>query len=125
MSIPTFVGIGAKADSTGAPAPEWPAGHQADDIGLMFVQTNAQNVAAPSGWTEVTNSPQSTGTAGALGATRLHVFWKRWGGRRYRGGRDRGRRFGFRLLARTADEDEKSEDQDQDSFTHSVTPIPL
>jgi len=28
-------------------------------------------------WTEVVNSPQNTGTAGAAGGTRLSIFWKR------------------------------------------------
>jgi hypothetical protein len=31
-------------------------------------------------WTEVTNSPQGTGTAGGTSATRLTVFWSRYNG---------------------------------------------
>lgn len=76
MAIPTFQAAGAFAKSQNAIAPAWPT-HLTGDIGILLVQTSNQAVVAPSGWTEITGSPQGTGTAGAAGSTRLCAFWKR------------------------------------------------
>jgi hypothetical protein len=43
---------------------------------LLFVETANQSITTPSGWTEVSASPQGTGTAAAAGGVRLGVFWK-------------------------------------------------
>jgi Putative Ig domain. len=77
MALPTFVGNGNPQASTAGFNCPWPAGHQADDIGLLVVETANEAVTAPSGWADVLNSPQGTGTAAAAGSTRLHIFWKR------------------------------------------------
>src|SRR2546425_11721825 len=63
---------------TGATAVAWPA-HAINDIGLLIIET--QNEAVTLGtnaanWTQVTNSPQGTGTTNNTG-TRLTVFWSR------------------------------------------------
>ena len=44
----------------------------------MVVETANQAVPSwPAGWTEFTNSPQGTGTAGAIGGVRISAAWKR------------------------------------------------
>jgi hypothetical protein len=63
--------------STGAPVATLPAGHVQNDILLLIVQTSAQTIAAPAGYAEVPNSPQSTGTAAAVNSCALQIFWKR------------------------------------------------
>lgn len=70
MALPTFQAAGTFTAGTGDLTPAWPT-HQADDIGFLVCETGAEAVAAPTGWTEVTNSPQ------AAAATRCTVFWKR------------------------------------------------
>jgi len=78
MALPTFVGVGtAKADTLPIATVPWPAGHQAGDYGLLVIETAAQAPGnnPPSGWSAVpVVSPQSTGTAGAAGATALYVY---------------------------------------------------
>lgn len=77
---PTFVAAGSVSSGTGATtSPGVPAGYAADDVFLMFVETNwDQAQAAPSGWALVDGFPVTTGTgsAGQL-PNRLTVFWKR------------------------------------------------
>lgn len=54
----------------------WPAVHAANDIGVIVISGLGVNpYLAPSGWTEVTNSPQHQGADNL--AARLHVFWRR------------------------------------------------
>ena len=85
-AIPTFVGCGAYNSPTNQNAitPALPAGIVTDDILLMFLETanEAITVANASGgtWTEVADSPEGTGTAAGLSATRLTVFWSRYNG---------------------------------------------
>lgn len=75
MAAPTFLGQGAIASGVGAGSVAWPAGHQADDIGVLMVETANESVATPSGWTLLGNT--GTGTAGAAGSVAIWVFWKR------------------------------------------------
>jgi len=83
-AFPTFVAAGAVAYGTGAITPALPAGLASNDILLLFLETanEAISIANQNGgtWTEVANSPQGTGTAGASDATRLTVFWSRYNG---------------------------------------------
>lgn len=76
-SIPTYVAAGTATDTAVAATPGLPSGWQENDIFLLFAETANQACTAPTGWTEVTNSPQGTGTAGGTAATRLTVFWRR------------------------------------------------
>lgn len=76
MSVPTLVAVGTHDQGTGAVVPAWPT-HQADDVGILVVQSNNEAIATPAGWTECPSSPQGVGTAGAIGATRIAAFWKR------------------------------------------------
>ena len=76
-SVPTFVAVGTRSVGLGNGTPTIPAGSQANDVMFLFVETANETVTAPAGWTEILNSPQGTGTAGAVGATRLTAFWKR------------------------------------------------
>jgi PKD repeat protein len=83
-SMPTFVAAGTVASGTGAITPALPAGIATNDILLLFLETANQLISITNQnggtWTEVTNSPQGTGTAAGSSATRLTVFWSRYNG---------------------------------------------
>ena len=83
-ATPTFVAAGTVASGTGAITPALPAGLQANDILLLFVETANQTLSITNQnggtWTQVTGSPQGTGTAGGTAATRLTAFWSRYNG---------------------------------------------
>ena len=74
MTVPSFVASGVESSGVGAITPALPSGWAAGHLLLLAVETANETVSTPSGWTETTNSPQSTGTAGGTSATRLHVF---------------------------------------------------
>jgi hypothetical protein len=76
QAIPTYVGKGTFTSGTAALSVPWPAGYQAGDEAHLVVESANQAIAAPSGWMEVANSPQFTGTAAAAGGVRLAVFRK-------------------------------------------------
>lgn len=77
MAAPVFQAAGAVVEGATAITPGWPA-HQANDIGLMFVDTKNQSIGIlPDGWAHVENSPQGIGTAGDTAASMLTVLWKR------------------------------------------------
>jgi hypothetical protein len=84
VAIPTFVNFGVAATGTTAVSPALPASLLVDDILLLFIETanEAITIPTPNGgtWTEVTGSPQGTGTAAGLASTRLTVFWSRYNG---------------------------------------------
>jgi len=83
-STPTFVAAGAVASNAAAITPALPAGIASNDILLLCLETANQAISISNQnggtWTEVTNSPQGTGTAAASSATRLTVFWSRYNG---------------------------------------------
>ena len=83
-TAPTFVAAGTVASSNAAITPALPSGLAANDILLLFLETanEAISISNQNGgtWTEVTVSPQGTGTAGHTDATRLTVFWSRYNG---------------------------------------------
>lgn len=76
-AAPWFVANGTGAGSAGAVSVPWPTNHQADDIGILLIDSENETVATPSGWNDILNSPQGTGTAGSAGSTRLSAFWRR------------------------------------------------
>src|SRR5436309_12976956 len=74
---PTYQAAGTVQSGTGTLTVAWPA-HAINDIGLLIIET--QNEAVTLGtnaanWTQVTNSPQGTGTTST--GTKLTVFWSR------------------------------------------------
>lgn len=74
-----FIGAtqsGLLTSGVGAIAPALPYTYIKDDLLMLFVESANQAITTPSGWTQVTNSPQSTGTAGAAGGVRLGVFYR-------------------------------------------------
>ncbi len=83
-SIPTFVAAGAVAYGTGAITPALPSGIATNDILLLFLETANQTISISNqnggAWSQVTNSPQGTGTGGSSGSTALTVFWSRYNG---------------------------------------------
>lgn len=82
--LPVYVGAGTLADNAAAISPALPSGIQTNDILLLAIETANQAITIPTPnggvWTEVTNSPQGTGTAAGTTATRLTVFWSRYNG---------------------------------------------
>ena len=83
-SIPTFVAAGTVASGTGAITPALPSGIATNDILLLFLNTSNQTISISNQnggtWTQVTNSPQGTGTGGSSGSVALTVFWSRYNG---------------------------------------------
>lgn len=73
-----FVNKGTWAAGTTSVAPGIPASMQAGDLMILHVHTPNQAVTTPSGWTQLTNSPVSTGTANAAGGTRLSAYYRFW-----------------------------------------------
>lgn len=73
----TIYGHGSGSGTTEGAIPGLPTGWQQDDLFFLFVETANQAASAPAGWTELTSSPQGTGTAGDAAATRLTVYWRR------------------------------------------------
>src|SRR5882672_7107385 len=72
-ALPTFIAAGTFAEGTGNITPGPPAGIQANDILLLFVETANETVSAPAGWSAVADSPQGTGTVGGATSTALTV----------------------------------------------------
>jgi hypothetical protein len=75
-AAPTFVDKGTFTSGTGALSVPPPASYQDNDVFLLFVESANEAIATPTGWTQVANSPQFTGTAAAAGGVRLAVFYK-------------------------------------------------
>lgn len=72
----TFINKGAFQSGTGALTVPVPASYAAGDLLILLIESANQAITAISGWTEVTNSPQFTGTAATAGGVRLAVFYK-------------------------------------------------
>lgn len=72
----TYVGKSSFASGTAALSVGAVSGVAADDLLLLFVESANQPVAAPSGYTQVTNSPVAIGTAAAAGGVALQVFYR-------------------------------------------------
>ena len=74
----TFVNKGTWAAGTTSISPGIPASMAAGDLMILQVHTCNQAVTTPSGWTQATTSPVSTGTANAAGGTRISVYYRWW-----------------------------------------------
>ncbi len=77
MAIPTFVAHGTKAESPNAINPAWPT-HQADDIGLLFVNTAGNDpvpVVTPTDEWFLIRTEATTG--GGTDKARCSVYWAR------------------------------------------------
>jgi len=75
-NAPKFRSAGDFISGTGALTVTLPTGWQEDDLFLLFVETANQAVSTPTGWTELSSSPQGTGTAGGTTATRITAYYK-------------------------------------------------
>src|SRR2546427_7624661 len=82
-AAPSFGLAGTSQAGTGTISVAWPT-HATNDIGLLVIETDNDLVTLGTNaadWTQVTNSPQGTGTTGGANgtanATRLTVFWSR------------------------------------------------
>src|SRR5688500_9850735 len=78
MAFATHIDNGAVASASGAVTAN--AGTRAvDDVLVLIVETANQQVGnnPPTGYTQVTDSPQGVGTGGDAAATRCSVFWRR------------------------------------------------
>lgn len=75
--IPSFVAAGTAKNGIGSVTLPWAGGFgtvAVNDISLILIETLGSDAApaAPSGWTEVTNSPSTDSTF-----TRISAFWRR------------------------------------------------
>lgn len=71
----SFVNKSAFASGNAALTVGAVANVQANDLILLFVESANQAVTQPTGYTQVTSSPVSTGTAAAAGGVRLSVYY--------------------------------------------------
>lgn len=76
MAAPFYVTKTAFASGTNALTVAALSGAQNGDVVLLFVESANETIATPTNYTQVTNSPQSTGTAAAAGGVRLAVFYR-------------------------------------------------
>lgn len=76
MTVPAFRTKGAFTSGTGSIVVPEPVTKWTGDLLLLVVNTANQPIAAPSGWTQVANSPQGTGTGGSARATSIQAFWR-------------------------------------------------
>lgn len=76
--IPSFVSARLGTPLTTAITVPWPVGvYQPYDVGVLLVETSDDTVTAPSGWSEIVNSPQGFGLFGVdATATRITGYWK-------------------------------------------------
>lgn len=75
---PTWVSAGTFSSGAAGATPGLPAGWQADDIFLLFLENrNGGAGQVPAGWTVVANSPQYANTGTNTTRTNLDVLWRR------------------------------------------------
>ncbi len=79
-AVPTYVAAGTAQSGVGGSTIPLPAGTQADDILIIFIETSNNTITVPSGWAHVTGSPQGTGTSDAIGSTGINAIWKKHSG---------------------------------------------
>lgn len=70
-AMPTYVGKGTIQESTGGGTFDTPAGISSGDYLFLFIETATEDIATPSGWTELSVSPNQYSTT-----TRLMVFYR-------------------------------------------------
>jgi hypothetical protein len=75
-AIPTYVNKGTFTSGTTSISVPMPASIVAGDLIIIFAESANETINTPSGYTQVSGSPQSTGTANAAGGVRLAVFYK-------------------------------------------------
>jgi hypothetical protein len=77
VAFPTVFGASATGVNLASISLTWPAGHAADDIGIVLISTNNQAVpSTPTGCTPI-NTPAGVGTSGGVGGARLSAYWIR------------------------------------------------
>lgn len=84
-ALPAYVAAGAVFANAGVGTVGLPAGIAANDILLLFIETENEAVSVTAAgscttWAAVADSPQGTGVASAADATRLTAFWCRYAG---------------------------------------------
>jgi hypothetical protein len=77
MAEPTVVEVGVLAADNDPITVAIPASRQLNDILVLVIETANQDIATPAGWTELSSSPQGTGTSGSAASSMLLAFWKR------------------------------------------------
>ena len=77
--IPSYRSSGTFTAGTGTITPPYPTNMAANDICLLVAESENQaiSLSVAQGFVEVTNSPQSAGTAATNPANRIAVFWKK------------------------------------------------
>lgn len=81
MAAPTPQAVGTPVADSAAISVPWPA-HQANDIGLLFVNTRGHQplTTTPAGWTDLPSSPQQSQTEVLADDVSLAGFWRRAAG---------------------------------------------
>lgn len=74
--LPEFVEVGTFAGGINALSAAVPTWYADGDLLVLVVGSANQTIATPSGWTQVSNSPQGTGTGGSAGGVAVAVFYK-------------------------------------------------
>jgi hypothetical protein len=74
VALPTIVGVGAQAFSTGDITPAYPSGYTAvaDDVAITFIETNSETITPPTDWVVAASIPVASGAT-----TRLTAIWRR------------------------------------------------
>lgn len=80
MTAPTYVGKGTFTTGIAAITPPLPTGLRNGDLLLLVFTSANEAITTPTQWTQVANSPQSTGTAATAGGIRIGVFWRIYNG---------------------------------------------
>lgn len=76
MTTPQYVTKGTFTSGISTIAPPLPTPIRNGDLLILTVTSSNETIAVPSTWTEVSGSPQGTGTAAAAGGIRVAVFYK-------------------------------------------------
>lgn len=72
---PAFIAVGAQSANTVAFTVAWPARHQAQDLGILVLETSGDDsTVTPSGWKHISGSPV-VDIADATGS-KLQILWK-------------------------------------------------
>jgi hypothetical protein len=79
MAAPVFQALGTAQGGVSTITVSWPVGHAVDDVALLLVESanEAVSLSTPSGFVEITGSPQGTGVAADVAATRITAYWCR------------------------------------------------
>lgn len=77
MTLPTWISVGTVSAGSSTTNPGLPAGWQENDIFVLTVESRNGAAGAPSGYTEISSSPQFNNASLTTDDTALNIYWKR------------------------------------------------